>query len=360
MAGYTDNFGTALKALVTSLTAADLMDFNNLIFQQIFEPRDIRDTDVIITGVRNGAVLPVLNRKLSPDSFPFSDLTTCDVAECDLSNEYSSHTWEVAGIECKIPICMRSFDQDFLTFWRQCQLLTSPPDLDSAIIEYLQRVFVDNLRLGTIRAAYFADKSSASALYNKIDGIFAQLETQAGNIIDITENAGANYAAQALTGEKAYQYLEAMYVKAASEPWFDPANMEYKISKSMAAALVAYLNKAGRNAPGTCECIDPATATALQSYRMDGLFLFGIPVSVRYEWDQIVTGSSVLNNGTKWDDPHRAILSPKNNILIGTCSEDLINDFRVWYSNDDNKVYMQGSSLVGGGVPLLTDFVLAK
>ena len=114
-------------------------------------------------------------------------------------------------------------------------------------------------------------------------------------------------------------YLEEMYVRAANMPWFDPSNMEYKVTRSMASALVAYLNKMGDNAPGTCACIDPTTATQLRSFQLEGLQLFGIPVRVKYEWDDIIQYSSVLNNGTKWDNPHRAILSPVSNILIGTC-----------------------------------------
>lgn len=357
MAGYTDNFVTALGDLVTSLTASDLMDYRRMVFQQIYEPRDVRTTEQVVTGVRNGAVLPIFKRKLNPDAFPFVDPATgCNPTTCDMSNEYSAHTWETGLIECRLPICLRKFSDDFHKFWNTCR---GSVDMDTAMLDWISRTFIDNLRLGSFRVAYFSDKSETSAIYNKINGIFAQMQTQSGNIIAVTENAGVSYTAQALTGEKAYQYLEQMYIKASGEAWFDPSTMEFKVTKSFASALVSYLNKAGRNAPGTCECIDPNTATAMQTFMLEGLRVFGIPVRVKYEWDEIINGSSVLNNGTVWTKPHRAILSPVENVLIGTCDEDLINSFDMWYSRDDKTVYIEGSSWLGGGVPLLTDFVLA-
>ena len=198
---YSDNFQTALADLVTSLTAADLMDYNRMVFEKMWSARDVRNTEEIITGVRNGAVLPILKRKPQPDAFPFTDLTNCDVANCSIENEYSSHTWETAPIECRVPICLRTFSEDFHKFWNTCR---GAMDLDSALLEYISKQFIDSLYLGSFRVAYFADKASSSPLYNKLNGIFTQMGTQTGNIVTVTQNAGASYATQAITGAEVY------------------------------------------------------------------------------------------------------------------------------------------------------------
>ena len=128
----------------------------------------------------------------------------------------------------------------------------------------------------------------------------------------------------------------------------------------MSAALVNFMNTANI-AKTNCVCIDPVTAAASPVFMLEGLMLNGIPVVTITEWDDIINYSATLNGGGGNNarvSPHRAILSIRENILVGTTTQDSLNSFDMWYSKDDKKVYIEGSSYLGGGVP--TDrYVLA-
>ncbi|MDB9801061.1 hypothetical protein OAB94_01665 [Flavobacteriaceae bacterium] len=355
--GYTDNFASTIGVAVDSLTAAELAKIENMITQKVFAKSDLTTINTVITGIRNGSVLPILDNVPQPDSFPFVDASTCDTTDCDVTNTFSEHTWELGLIECRLGICMKSFDEDFLVFfntYKATQAGGADVDMNSLMLKFITDKFVDNMELASWRASYFGDKALApNPFFDKIDGIFVQLEAGAGGKVDITQNAGATYAAQAITGEEVYDYLQAMYSQATMTEWFDPAQMEFRVTRSMAAALVNFMNTANIQKLN-CVCIDPVTAGASPVFMLEGLRLNGIPIMTITEWDDIINYSSTLNGGGGNNarvSPHRAILSIKENILVGTTTQDSLNSFDMWYSKDDKKVYIEGSSYLGGGVP---------
>ena len=361
MPGYSDNFVADLVPLVTDLVSAEKMEMSEMLYSKAFMDQEVTAQNEVVTGVRNGQVLPVLLDEPQPESFPFVDETSCDETECDVTHKFSSHTWDIGLIECRVPICLRTFNRNFLKFFNAVrQTQTGDIDVDQAILMFIYDQFTKNLNLSTWRAAFFGDTSSASVYFNGVDGIFTQMEAVAANQINVTQNEGATFAAQAITGEQVYDYLIAAYEKAALEPWFDPSIMEFKLTHSMSAPLVSWLNSLGKKAPNNCECIDPAQAVARNVYMLDGLTINGILVRTHKEFDKIINYSTALNGGGGTNarvNPHRAILSYRENVLIGTSETNALNSFDIWHSKDDNKIYMKGSSFVGGGVPL-DEFIL--
>jgi len=348
--------------LVTDLVSADKMEMSEMLFSKAFADAQITDVEEVVTGVRHGNVMPILLDEPDPESFPFVDETDCDGADCDITHKFSSHTWEIGLIECKVGICLRSFNENFLKFWSAFRHTTQDePSLNEGLLAFISGQFTKNLNISTFRAAYFGDKASASVYFNKIDGIFTQMEANPNQVVAIAENAGADFVGQAITGEQVYNYLQAMYDQATEQPWFDDSIVEYRLTRSMTVKLVQWLNDLGKKAPNNCECIDPATATRRNSFMIEGLTLNGIPVLTRNEWDKIIHYSTALNGGggaNARTNPHRAILTYKENILIGTSQTEALNSFNIWYSEDDNKVYLRGSSYVGGGVPLDDEYIL--
>ena len=360
---YTDqNFVDTLLPLVTDLVSAEKMEMSEMLFEKAFQDTDVVAQNEVVTGVRNGNVMPILKDTPEPESFPFVDASSCDETDCDITHEYSSHRWELGLIECRVGICLRTFNENFLKFWNAVRhTQTGEVDLNTAMLMFISGKFTQNLNLSTWRAAYFGDKSSTSAYFNGVNGIFTQMEANANQVIEITQNDGADFAAQAIEGEAVYNYLIAMYDRATEQPWFDPSIAEYRITRSMSLKLVSWLNKEGKKAPNNCECIDPASAVARNVFMIEGLTINGIPVRTHNEWDKIINYSTELNGGggaAARVNPHRAILTYRENLLIGTSETDALNSFNMWHSMDDNKVYLKGSSYVGGGVPLTDEYVL--
>lgn len=360
---YSDNFVDDLLSLVDDLVTADKMELSEMLYEKSFGESNIADSHTVVEGVRHGHVVPILKDTPDPESFPFVDETSCDATECDVEHEFSNMSWELGLIECRVPICLRTFNENFLRFfnsWRHTQ--EGEPDLNQAIIQFINGKFERNLTLAQWRVAYFGDKSSASAYFNGVDGFWAQAEANSDLVIDITENGGATFADQAFaSGEDVYDYLIAMYDLAAEYPWFDDSRLEYRVTRSMGVKLVTWLNKLGKKAPMNCDCYDADAVTRRNVFSLNGLTINGIPVLVHSEFDDIINYSTELNGGggaAARVNPHRAILTFRENLLIGTSQRAALESFDIWYSKDDKKVYLEGSAYMGSAIPL-DEYVVA-
>lgn len=363
MAVINTDFTNNVLSLVDDLVTADMVDMSKSIYERQFETNGISETHTVIPGVRHGSVVPILRDIPNPDSFPFVDATSCDVTECDLPINSDAVKWSLGLIECRVPICLRSFDENFLLFWNTyrhaCQ---GEPDMDSAMMKYLMNRFEKNLQLSTWRAAYFGDTNSASAYYDGIDGFFVQAEAGDGIKIEITENSESTYTDQIaeLTPQDAFDYLVQMYNSATSLAWFDPSLMEFRVTRTIGSKLVQHLNTLGITGV-ECACVDPAKASQGVSYNLGNIMLFGIPVRVHGEWDDIINYSTVLNGGggdNARTDPHRAILTYRENLLIGTNQTECLESLDIWYSKETRNIYLDGSSYLGAQIPL-SDYVYA-
>ena len=99
------------------------------------------------------------------------------------------------------------------------------------------------------------------------------------------------------------------------------------------------------------------------------LSFYGIPIKVMHVWDEIINKTSELNPG--WNgkkiinpnaprvNPHRILLTYKENTILGTQETSNLNFFDIWYSKDHNKVYMQGGSYFGAGIPEKENLLIA-
>jgi len=361
---YSDNFAATIGTVVDSLTSAELVKIENMINEKVFAKSDLAKINQVVTGIRNGSVMPILKNVPQPDSFPFVADNNCDITDCSVTNTFSDYKWEIGLIECRIGVCMKSFDDDFLVFmnaYKATQAGGKDININSLMMKFITDKFLDNLELASWRASYFSDKATAPNVYfDQTDGIFVQLEAGSGGKVVITQNTGANFIAQAITGEEVYDYLTSMYQLAGGKAWFDQSKMEFRLTRSMSSALVTYLNTADIK-KNNCTCIDPHTATASPIFTIEGLRMFGVPIITINEWDDIINYSATLNGGggaAARVNPHRAILSTKENLLIGTSEKKGINSFDIWHSKDDKKIYIEGSSYLGGGVPT-DEYILA-
>ena len=368
---YTDNFVEVLLPLVDDLVSADKMELSELLYSKSFEDGDVADTHTIVPGVRNGHAIPILNNKPNYESFPFVDETSCAPTDCDITNEFASHDWILGLMECRVGICLRSFNENFLRFfnqWRHTQ--EGEPDLNTAMIAFMTDAFSRDHKAAMWRASYFGDRNSVSALFNKIDGFFTQAESNAAQVVTIDQNAAfeadgttaRTFAQQQMTGEQVYNTLKGMYEQAGTQPWFDPSILEFRVTRAMATRLVTWLNTLNDIKGYQCECIDPEKATSSRTFMLQGLRVFGIPVLVHNAWDGVINGTAELNGGggtAARVNPNRATLTYRNNLLIGTSQAEALESMDIWYSKDNKKVYIEGSSYLGAGIPMKDEYILA-
>lgn len=336
----THNFDTAILALVNDLVTADKLDISQAVYSSAFEVGDIAEGHTVVTGVRTGNIIPILSKAPKYDSFPYKNPADCTIPACDLDLGFSAKSWELGMIACKIPICINTFDENFLLFWGSYKRVFGDENLSSALMQYIIDIFQNNLNASIWRQVWFGDTSATTNNYLKgNDGIFTQAEAMDGTKIVIAENATGN-----LTGEQLYAYFTEAYQIASISPWWNPATAQIEMTQAMASVLVAWLNTLGDRSLYNCECYSPDGLTSQRTFSIDGqLKIFGITVHVHREFDGIIQTFALGN-------PYRAILTSSTNILIGTSELDQLPAFDVWYSKDDDQIYIKGGANVGASL----------
>lgn len=174
-------------------------------------------------------------------------------------------------------------------------------------------------------ADHFADGGVFTAgsdldLYNVIDGLWKQIfaEATAVNRVTITENAGANYAAQALPADKALAYLTSV-VNTADERLLADPTAEILVTRSIADNY--------RNTLRT-KTIGAGFIEVTENGRPE-LYFDGYKLKIMYEWDRFITASQ--NNGVKKNLPHRIVFTTPANIPVGTLSEEDLKTLTSFY-----------------------------
>lgn len=362
---YTDNFVTELLPLVEDLAGAENMNFSKLLFEKTFLASDITKKHSVVTGVRNGSLVPILSDVPNYESFPFVDASSCDTTECDLNSNYSAYKWELGLISCRIPLCLRTFNDNFLIFWNQYKMLNpakvTTQYLRTALLQYLTNMVKNNLEAAKWRVEYFADKASTSPLFNGFNGWFTQMEANAGLIVPITKNTALTYADQKLTGQEVYDTLVAMEELYLQQEWAGTKPVTYKMTKLNAMTLASYMNSLKDTA--CCDGVERLNPDNIQSktFFFDRLSFHGIPIEVMPEWDAVINNTAELNGGGGTNprvNPNRIILTSKDNLLIGTEERDMLNMLDIFYEKKDKKVYIDAEAYLGAAVPL-KEYILA-
>lgn len=197
------------------------------------------------------------------------------------------------------------------------------------------------------RLVWFGDKAAANVAaagvisdgidvkyFDVIDGlfkqIFAEIPTTSANYVAIPANAGIDYEAQALPADTALGLFRAMFNKIDSrfhQAIEDGAQPQFLVTREIFQNFQDQLEDKSLSFT-LAEAKDGVTSL---SYR-------GIPIKVRNDWDNNIR--SYQDNGTKHNLPHRAILTVKENIPVGTVAESDLTALRSFYVEKDLKNYI--------------------
>jgi hypothetical protein len=89
---------------------------------------------------------------------------------------------------------------------------------------------------------------------------------------------------------------------------------------------------------------------------VQGLSVLGVTYVPIDMWDYII--QKYIQNGTKYFDPYRIVLTPKDNIMYGTEDDGSLQDVRTWFNNDENKTYLQFSEKTESKIAMDNMFIL--
>lgn len=241
--------------------------------------------------------------------------------------------------------------------------------LKTALLQFLVDKFKTNLLAAQWRAAYFGDQSSNSNLFNGINGFFTQAEANAENVIAIDENRNSTYQDQKLSGQRVYEIMEQMYQKYLQGVMIGEVDA-FRMTRQNAIDLAYYFNSLkDKQCCNGLQILNPENVAGKPAFQYDRMTFHDIPVKVMSVWDEIIHRTSELNTGFvggkmanpngRRTNPNRIMLTSKNNLLIGTGETENLNHFDIWYSKDDKKVYMEGGSYFGAGIPEPENMILA-
>lgn len=159
-------------------------------------------------------------------------------------------------------------------------------------------------------------------LYNVIDGLFVQIFTEVAsgdsNYVEITQNAGASYVAQALGPDDALGYLTAV-VNSADSRLLADASAQILVTRTISDNYRDTLRNKTLGA-GFMEVTENGKPQ---------LYFDGYKVVTMHEWDRTI--KSVQDDGTKWNLPHRIVFTTPDNIPVGTTSTDDFDTLDSFY-----------------------------
>ena len=362
----TNNYKDNVVDLVQSFTNADKLTFEEALVNEIVVDNEIEKEKTVLYGVKDGDVVPIIEKNDSYTMFPVASETVCGTDECALNVNLSAVVWDLALIKCKIPICLNAFDKEFLAFFNTYRKFDNNPDLDQVLLQYLGEQFKQGLENAKWRRAYFADQASTSPLLDGADGFWTKADASAvvgENKIEITKNAGANAVAQRMTFDEIYELLGDMYELATYNTWFDPSTFRFEMPWQMGLTYMNGLNKMGHNAPANCQCLSADGIVKAGAFTLENIGFNGIPIKVYRAFDGVINQVPALNGNNVANaakvSPNRVLLVKNENMLIGSSDETQLTFEDIWYNKDDEKIYMRGGSYIGAAFPKVNELILA-
>lgn len=201
--------------------------------------------------------------------------------------------------------------------------------LTKAIKKFIIRLFwFNDQNVATVADGGYLTNGTDIEYFNILNGFWKQIQEQvtanAAQLVTITENAGANYAAQVIA----------------------PANIQNYLQKLVFGAPILLRNMEGAVIACTQSFYD-AYAMSLQGVQLETMFANlmdgqrtltynGIPLVPMPIWDEIIR--SYENDGTKLYMPNRAVYMHKDFFAAGVDGDDSFEKLETWYNKDERTV----------------------
>lgn len=334
-----------------ALVDKEATELSQVIFQKQIETGTINMYHQVVTEIQSGEDIPLLG-VLGLVGECISGCAIPTGANIPMSKE----KWNPKNIEFQLENCSADLNQLFRLAKKKMKMYEDQYDWKGSVEETIVLMRVEEaLPKVLFRHIHFGDTAIANVdddgtlldgtdvkYFNCIDGLWKQVFSKtilaAGGLrhVAITENAEATYVDQLdLGATKAFTTLQAMVTKADAR-LKQASNKVIMITRTLADNL---LNNAENQS--IANALDFRKTMADQAKQGDFLTIGeyrGIPVYVMDSWDETI--QTYLNNGTKYDKPHRALLTTTDNIPVGTPSADCLGSLTSWYNIDEklNKI----------------------
>jgi hypothetical protein len=265
-------------------------------------------------------------------------------------------------IAFRLTHCQEDVKQLFKMWKRAQSALATWEDMDNEQMAFLADRVVDATLESILRITSFGKlledtiaeggnltNGTTKTYFNMLDGLWDQLidAVDSGTTprYTIPENGGASYTAQDnLAADRALLAMRDLYAKIDTRAII-AGGLTYQMTNSLFINWINFLED--KSLAYTLERTEKGKVTQMR-YR-------DIPIVVRYDWDRNIR--AYFNTGAKWYLPHRLMLTPINNVPIGTSDESDMSSLDMFYWKKDKKHYSDVAYYID--CKLLEDYMAA-
>ena len=327
---------------IGKLSDATKVALSKIIWKDNIEGGDIKKYHNIISGVTCNTPIPKGDRGKDWEYMKSSAglASQCDENVCDVAVTFSTKLQNPVPYSCSIPMCFRDLECEVKDYFGSEKCNDADPR-GTVYASFVSAMVGTRLQNSHWTKTYFANTGLANLALSGHDGLFVQYLAIAPSAvaaptqrIEISENALATYALQeALAADRGYQvYSDIVKLKEKHRTLRKRKGMFIKSTRALAQNYLEWLRDENQNSNNCCDK-DPTTGI----YDIDKLTIYGYKIQIVDEWDEIIEEVADFNDGTRWDSPHRAVMTYKENEPISTCDSGELADFELKYHDYTNE-----------------------
>ena len=329
-----------------TMSPEEAQEVSKLIFEAAITGGDLAEFHEIETGIQHKTQIPFIGSL----GLVGAKVAGCDRNENPAQIQLTEKFWDPELIGDRLKHCATDVNA-LLKLFKKAQRIN--PDFYDRIDAEEFGVIVAKVAEAMVamlnRLVWFSDKNAGNVTadggvikdgvdvkyFNIFEGlfkqIFAEVPVGAPNYVEIVANDGADYAAQnnlaedagLMTLRKMYNAMDARFFDA----WQKGAQPQFLLTRQLFQNYQDHLEDKSL----AFTMAEVKDGVSVMSYR-------GIPIKVRHDWDANIR--SFQDNGTKFNLPHRAVLTVKENIPVGTLSKEDLEKIESWYEKKDKANYI--------------------
>ena len=328
-----------------TLNEQEALVVSQAVFEDVYVKGPLANFHYIQTGVKMKTQIPFFG--LLPMLGKVSSGCTPNAASgLDLTEKF----WDPELIDFRLTHCQGDVLQLYKMWERAAKALDTWEQMDNGQMHFIIDRAKDAHLEAIFRITSFGDEAAALisgggnlttaggdiTFWNMLDGLWDQIYTGVAattvNRTTITENGLATYALQSALGDTvALDVFRGMYEGIDSRA-FTSGTLKIQCTRSLLNNWWALLE-------------DKSLANSIRGEIEKGaapLFYRGIPIEVREDWDRTI--ATYFDTTAATFLPHRAILTPIENIPIGTSDEESMDSIESFYDKKDKSWYYDGAS----------------
>jgi len=317
----------------------EIKSLSEAIFNDTFKKPELSLFHTIVEGIKAKQQIAILGRP----SLVGKKSAGCAPSSAGTLVTSTEKYWNPETIAIRDETCWDDLKASFFV-WSTQNGLNASDLTKSDFAQFIMEVYPDAIKEAIYRIAWYGDTAADvianggnltagtdKTFFNILNGFWKQLVTIATNDttkrVTITENANATYAAQALAAGASLTYLRTAYQNADKRLKSNP-NAVFILSDTMVDNYQTYLESQVNNTTG-------------MMYIENGIAKFmyrGIPV-YRFDFLDRYT-NAYFNTGAKWYQPHKLVLTTKDNLQIGTETAGSLEELDMFYDKPSKKTYV--------------------